>query len=585
MNALQKMNDLSSSPLKNRFDRDKKFVPETNFAVAWRRVSTGKQKKSGHFSDEAQLENIQDYVKEEDLSVVRYWDVAETASKHDKRRHFHEMLKLVESSQQTGQPIKHVVFSYTSRSSRNKQSRRELEELLDLGVVIHFARDGFKLDCMSALVEYMNWLLRAFKDEEDITVHRENVWEGLLKRAEHGLFPGKAPYGYKNFRPGENELSYFVFYEGRDAYMKKAFEMMATGRYSEIRAVKELNAMFPHLTKKPTAKRFSALLRNPFYYGAFYWAKNVTKELFKGNPEYHPPLISYELWKQVQDVLSGRRHNRVIQTNHPYLGIIRCGGKILDENGNETNTPCNAAITAEEKRKKLIDGSIKNFYYYHCSNTTRPCSQRSRGYLQGVGRTTMNYSVAEIEMLFEAVFRPLSFTPEVCKWMQDVLRKEHHEKSANHYQHLGALQNRQKMLQKYIDSAYDDKLSGDISEEMWRTKHSQWRTELETVKRQIDAIDDQKEEYIQNGVLLIELAQHTESVYKNAPAEVKRKLVEIVSSNHVLRNGTIEFAYRKPFDILASATPKENWWTRQESNLRPLECHPSALPTELRAHE
>ena len=30
---------------------------------------------------------------------------------------------------------------------------------------------------------------------------------------------------------------------------------------------------------------------------------------------------------------------------------------------------------------------------------------------------------------------------------------------------------------------------------------------------------------------------------------------------------------------------KENWWSRRESNPRPLECHSSALPTELRPHE
>ena len=75
-----------------------------------------------------------------------------------------------------------------------------------------------------------------------------------------------------------------------------------------------------------------------------------------------------------------------------------------------------------------------------------------------------------------------------------------------------------------------------------------------------------EEEYIQNGVLLIELAQHTEKIYRNATPDIKRRLVEIVSSNHILRNGTIEFQYRKPFDILAKSTPKENWWTQPESN-------------------
>jgi hypothetical protein len=117
-----------------------------------------------------------------------------------------------------------------------------------------------------------------------------------------------------------------------------------------------------------------------------------------------------------------------------------------------------------------------------------------------------------------------------------------------------------KMLEKYIDQAYDDKLSGNIQEALWREKNSNWLLEQQRIKNQIDAISDEKQGYIENGVLLIELAQRTEYIYKTATAEVKRKLVEIVSSNHILRVGTISFDYRKPLDVLAKCDPKEKWW-------------------------
>jgi hypothetical protein len=48
-----------------------------------------------------------------------------------------------------------------------------------------------------------------------------------------------------------------------------------------------------------------------------------------------------------------------------------------------------------------------------------------------------------------------------------------------------------------------------------------------------------------------------EYIYKTAAAEVKRKLVEIVSLNHVFRDATVSFDYRKPFDELAKCDPKE----------------------------
>lgn len=225
----------------------------------------------------------------------------------------------------------------------------------------------------------------------------------------------------------------------------------------------------------------------------------------------------------------------------------------------------------ETKRRKTI--TLKGLLsyrsthiLYHCSRNKPDgiCSQRDVTFMKTFADRNCTYSEAEVEILFEAVFRPLSFTPEVCKWMQDVLLLEHKKKSEQHSQHLIELQRRHQMLQKYMDQCYEDKLRGDISEDSWREKHSKWRTEQDNIKNQIDAIDDKKEEYIQNGVLLVELAQNTEKIYKNAKPAVKRRLVEIVSSNHVLRNGTIEFSYRKPFDILAKSSPKENWWTQPE---------------------
>ena len=195
----------------------------------------------------------------------------------------------------------------------------------------------------------------------------------------------------------------------------------------------------------------------------------------------------------------------------------------------------------------------------------------------------MSYTEAEIELLFEAVFGPLNITEEVCKWMQDILRKEHAQKSQDHRQNLSALQARHKMLESYIDRAYEDKLEGSISEELWRQKNAKWLSEIAEVRRQIDSIGNAKQDYIEKGVQLIELARNAHQIYKSGSSQVKRKLIEIISSNYVLKNGSIEFEYRKPFDILAKSGGNENWWTGRGSNPRPLHCERSALPTELPA--
>src|SRR5665213_1093566 len=105
MSKTQKMNDLSNSPLREKF-KEKAFVPETNYAVAVFRVSTKKQKGLAHFSDKEQENEVNGYLKTEGLILVgKPWDIAETASKHEERSEFLKIIDEIRKSQNTDKPI------------------------------------------------------------------------------------------------------------------------------------------------------------------------------------------------------------------------------------------------------------------------------------------------------------------------------------------------------------------------------------------------------------------------------------------------------------------------------------------------
>ena len=578
MADFQRINDLSNSSLRRRF-LEQEFKPETNFAVAMGRVSIKKNKDAGN-SDVAQLETIEEYSRKEALTIVRSWDVAETASKHDKRKHFLEMIEVVRASQNTARPIKHILFSHQSRSNRNRESAREIETLVrSIGVTLHCARDHLKLTAQSTLEDWMRWDLFNNLNEKFIKDHTRNVMDGMIKRIEMGLFPGKAPFGYRNYRASERDTSVFQFREPAASYMKSAFELFSTGRYTEMSLKAELDRRYPQLTKKPPAKRFSELLRNPFYYGEF----DYGGERHQGNPELHPPMISRDMWERVQEILRRPSRNRKKATlkEHPYLGILRCGGLRLDASGNPTEQICGAAITAEEKRKKLSDGTVKAFYYYHCSRNSGLagcCNQRDRGYMTAIGRKRLNFSEAEIEELFEIIVRPLSFSPEVAQWMKEALLDSSRDKAKIHENHVSSLQFQSRVLDRKITAAYQDKLSGAIDESLWQTTHDRLSAEKRKVEAELKAVNEERGDYLERGSLLIELVQSTDKAYRNGSAETKRKIIEIVSSNHVLEGGSLRFNYRKPFDLLASAHSCDEWLARLGLNQRPLPCQGSALP-------
>ena len=89
---------------------------------------------------------------------------------------------------------------------------------------------------------------------------------------------------------------------------------------------------------------------------------------------------------------------------------------------------------------------------------------------------------------------------------------------------------------------------------------------MQRVENSLRAVSEARGDYLERGALLIELVRNTENVYRNSNPEMKRKIIEIVSSNHFLADGSLRFDYRKPFDLLASAHDQKKWWSLTDSN-------------------
>ena len=581
MLSFQKINDLKNSSLKTRYDR-KKFIPETNYAVAMGRVSLKANKDKGN-SDLDQLEHLNNYAKRKKLKIEKTWDVAETATKHEKRKNFHSLIDFVEDSQNTSKPIKHVLFAYTSRGSRNPASKRILEQLMDLGVSIHFTEDNLILNSHSDISAKIVWEIKAIQDEEEARKLKNITWNGTIKRLEEGLLPGKAPFGYRNKRLKELKgKSVFVFHKREAEFIKEYYELFSTELYSQLELLRMLKEKYSDI-KYPNETKINKIITNPFYYGYFIWAD----QLWQGHPEYHPPLMSYALWKRVQDILKKRKRTSREGLNHPFIQLMKCGGKILDEHGNETDEDCGCSITAEDKKKPLKEGGFNIHRYYRCgSRSTKNCSQRSRPFLKQHGKKFVSYTEENLEELFLQIVRPISFTKEQVEWMRQMLQKHHNEVSGTENQRLVKAQGRYQQVFQHRKIAYSDRLNGSITSEMWKEKDEELLEEQQELKAEMDAIEEGCDERVQQGIALIELLEGTEITWKNASKESKARIIKLLVSNLVLRNGSIEYHYKKPFDMLANSTGKEKWSERLDSNQRPLAPKASALPScaTLRLH-
>ena len=179
-----------------------------------------------------------------------------------------------------------------------------------------------------------------------------NVKRGLRTRCEMGLRPGQPPVGYLNERHMDRKCQAIIDPE-RGPIIKKMFEKVAYERWSggKIFNWLKFDLNFKSITgnKGLTLSNIYLILQNPFYYGVFEYPVK-SGNFYTGK---HVPLITKELFDMVQ----GQVKNTILRVEDKefaFTKLMTCG-------------LCGSGITANEKFKKLKDGSVNRHVYYGCT--------------------------------------------------------------------------------------------------------------------------------------------------------------------------------------------------------------------------
>jgi len=185
--------------------------------VIYARVSSREQDEEG-YSIDAQLKLLRKYATSEEFRLVQEFVDIETA-KISGRKGFSGMVQFLKRSRD----CRTLLVEKTDRLYRNFHDYVTLEEL---DIEIHFVKEHQVLskDSRSRVkfVQGMN-LLMARHYVENL---REEVIKGMLEKAEQGIYPGRAPFGYLNNRGTRN----IEAHPENAAIVRFAFECYATGQ-------------------------------------------------------------------------------------------------------------------------------------------------------------------------------------------------------------------------------------------------------------------------------------------------------------------------------------------------------------------
>lgn len=479
--------------------------------VALARVSSREQEREG-FSLDVQEDALRAYATRHDGEVVRMFRIAETASKHDERKTFKELLTFAKANSRR---IDGLLFYKVDRAARNLFDYVELERL-ESECDIQFISVSQPTENTPAgrMQRRMLASMASFYTEQQSL----DVREGLARRIQNGLFPNNPPYGYRNVRI--NGRGVVEVHPENSALVRRAFELYAFHGHtidSLRQALFAEGIRYTPSMPKMSRSELHRILTNRSYLGEI---------KHKGNwfPGTHEPLVDRPTWDRVQKILGQkiyRSHEMVYASE-----LIQCGH-------------CGSPITGELKTKKTKNGD-RQYIYYRCTQYHKGDHPRTR--------LTEGEIDAQILALFDSLrvgdneFRQ-TFTEQLrqaTNWDQDhsIERCKAVEKK------LASVREQQKRLLNL-------RLFEEIDAGTYATKSQELRDQEADLKDQIDTADRSRHEIIDTAIKAFELSQDLRTKWFAADQAAKRRILEIICLNWTLDGVSLVPTMRKPFDLLA----------------------------------
>lgn len=316
-------------------------------------------------SEERQILSIDSQVKEmfqiaerEGLEIAEVRRESHSAKATGQRSVFNEIINDIRIGKFNG-----ILTWAPDRLSRNAGDLGKLVDLMDEKLLLEIRTFGQRFTDSpneKFLLMILGSQAKLENDNRGVNVRR-----GLRTRCEMGLRPGVAPTGYLNEKHMDRKCHAIVDPD-RGPIVKQMFEKVANEGWSGRKVYHWLKFELNFKTKGNKNLSLSnvyLILQNTFYHGIFEYPEN-SGNWYTGK---HKPLTTREIYDKVQENL---RRDHVVRSEikeFAFTKLITCGS-------------CGSGITADEKYKKLLDGTTSRYVYYGCTRSRD--SRCKEGYMK-----------------------------------------------------------------------------------------------------------------------------------------------------------------------------------------------------------
>jgi site-specific DNA recombinase len=343
------------------------------------RKSTEQEDKQA-LSIESQVREMITLAEREGLEIVEIKRESHSSKEVGQRPVYNELINEIRQGKFNG-----ILTWAPDRLSRNAGDLGSVVDLMDQGLLHEIRTYGQKFTNNPNEKFLLMILGSQAKLENDNKM--VNVKRGLRARCEMGLWPSVPPTGYLS-HSDRNKKCEVVLDEQRADVIKQMYEKVAYDGWSGRKLFYWLKDDIRFRTKhgKPlTLSNIYIILKSTFYYGEFEYPKGGG-QWYKG---VHDPIITKDLYLQVQDRITSDHVVRDQNKEFAFTRMISCG-------------LCGSGVTADEKFKKLKDGTTNRYVYYGCTkfkDKNCPCGYiREEDLIEQLANVLDTISLDEIGM-------------------------------------------------------------------------------------------------------------------------------------------------------------------------------------------
>jgi site-specific DNA recombinase len=302
-------------------------------------------------SIDSQIKEMGDLARKENLVIKEVRQESHSAKESGQRLVFNQILADIRTGFFTG-----ILTWAPDRLSRNAGDLGMLVDLMDQGKLQQiktYSQNFSNNPNEKFLLMILCSQAKLENDQKGINVKR-----GIRAKCEMGWRPGIAPLGYMNRAFGG--VKDIIIDPDRAPLVQEMFQRVAKYGHSgrTIKKWLDQTGFTTRQKKNVTLSLIYLMLRNSFYYGKFEFPAN-SGIWYEGK---QPPLISKDLFDQVQEQLKFHPKSPWGSKVITYKGLFKCGN-------------CQANMIGEEKYRKRKHSPPNHHIYYHCARQMGQCRE------------------------------------------------------------------------------------------------------------------------------------------------------------------------------------------------------------------